>query len=152
MKLANAILIFPALVFGQQLSKDDIITFKNKKEDILNEIEKESGFNKNLDKKNDLSLIEIDENEESFLNWSESDLSSEELSHIYENRTDQIHEEFEDVFAYEVPGYRDDECSVPTFEKVPEVKGYLIGRPKVVQLNPEVKSNKSEIVKKDIEN
>lgn len=151
MKIASLILTLPVLAFGQYSSGKDILTFSDQREEALRHIEQESPFDDGFDTTDSLSLLEIDEEDESLIPWVSGDLATEEFTDIFDRKSDPVHEEFEDVFAYEMPGYGEGVHCMPTYEKVTEERRRLFNRPKVVESNPESQSSKRDLAKKETE-
>lgn len=79
-----------------------------------------------------LSLIEMDEQDESLIPWALDTLASEDVSSYIEERALELTEEFDDVYAYGLPQERS--AFEPTFEKVPEMEKKLFSRPRIVPL------------------
>ncbi|NGX60183.1 MAG: hypothetical protein KR126chlam3_01352 [Chlamydiae bacterium] len=79
-----------------------------------------------------LSLLEIDERDESLLPWAIEGFAGEDISSYVDRKAKEVTEEFEDVFAFEIPSRGTDNVFEPTFERVPEEKRSLFGRPRVV--------------------
>ncbi len=83
-----------------------------------------------------LSLLEMDERDESLIPWSEERLATEDFTSIIERRAHEMSEEFDDVFAYEVP-LNEHTHLEPSFESVSKEPHHFFGRPKVVQSKPD---------------
>lgn len=79
-----------------------------------------------------LSLAEIDEKDPSLLPWAIDGLESEEISSFIERKTKEITEDFDDVFAYELPTRGYENVYEPTFEKISKERRNLFGKPRVV--------------------
>lgn len=77
-----------------------------------------------------LSLLEMDENDRSLLPWAPEGLS-ENFSVYVERRAKEIEEDFDNVFAYELPAMGQKKEYEPTHEKVPRERS-LFGKPRVV--------------------
>ncbi len=92
-----------------------------------------------------LSLMEMDERDESLVPWALDTLASEEISSYIEERALRLSEEFDDVYAYGLP--EDRNAYEPTLEKVPEMEKKLFSRPRVVPL----KENPVQIVQSEPE-
>jgi len=79
-----------------------------------------------------LSLMEMDEQDESLVPWALDTLASEDVSSYIEGRALELSEEFDDVYAYGLPADRS--AFEPTYEKVPEMEKKLFSRPRIVPL------------------
>lgn len=79
-----------------------------------------------------LSLLEIDERDESLLPWAIEGFAGEDISSYVDRKAKEVTEEFEDVFAFEIPSRGTDNVFEPTFERVPEERRSLFGKPRVV--------------------
>ncbi|MDN3506302.1 MAG: hypothetical protein P0S96_03635 [Simkaniaceae bacterium] len=74
----------------------------------------------------ELSLLEIDEQDESLLPWEIDDLTSDEISSFVELRATDIAEEFDDVFAFDLPSPKGE--TEPTIEKISREKKSLFAK------------------------
>lgn len=85
-----------------------------------------------------LSLLEIDEQDESLLPWEIDDLASDEISSFIEQRATDIAEEFDDVFAFDLPSPKGE--TEPSFEQISREKRNLFAKPRVVASKEEEKN------------
>lgn len=143
------ILILAALpiVAYCQSARSDLFTFSEKEDEYLHHIEVEMEPEETFDQTQSLSLLEIDEGDESLIPWSAEDLACDDFDIRLERRAAEIYEEFEDVFAYEMPCYGEGIPCKPTYEKVTEERKRLFHRPKVIESTPQKKEAHRPVAK-----
>jgi len=97
----------------------------------------------------DLGIFEKQEEEKkSSSPWAADERIVEEFIPFLE-RDEEIGEEFDDAFAYEIPSQEGKGQYRPTFEKVPQEKRHLLfGRPRVVQVKPKEEQSAKQVVEK----
>ncbi len=146
MKQLLILALLPIAVYGGQ-AKSDLFSFSERGDEYLHHIEVEVEAEEAFDETQSLSLLEIDESDESLIPWSAESLACDDFTDLLDRRAAEVYEEFEDVFAYETPCYGEGVACKPTYEKVTEERRRLFQRPKVVESAPPVQEVKRPVAK-----
>jgi len=121
-------IIMPIVAFGAKKT-DDLFNIEDSSKHSLLHIafDEEDDFSS---EESELSLLEIDEHDESLLPWEIDDLAGDDISSFIEQRATDISEEYDDVFAFDLPSPKGE--AQPTFEQISKEKRSLFAKPRVV--------------------
>jgi hypothetical protein len=121
--------LLPVLAFGAKKT-DDLLFIADSSKPLLHIAFDDDEFS---EAESELSLLEIDEQDASLLPWDLDELDSEELSSVMQSRAAEIADEYEDVFAFDLPSPTSE--LEPSYEKVKK-KPQSYAKPRVVTSNP----------------
>ena len=120
--------IMPIVAFGAKKTDDLFYIEDASKQPLLHiAFDAEDDFSSD---ESELSLLEIDEQDESLLPWEIDDLASDEISSFIEQRASDISEDYDDVFAFDLPSPKGE--VEPTLERISKEKRNLFAKPRIV--------------------